>query len=248
MMHDTGEGFREATETATDGPPPSVARDLWREWVRPLLVILLVVTGFRSAVADWNDVPTGSMKPTILEGERIFVNKVAYDLRVPFTRLRLVSWDDPARGDVVILFSPADDKRLVKRVIGLPGDLVELRNNHLFVNGLEARYEPIDDRGMAELDFRPPTGVRLVEERLGKDDHPVLWAPFLTTGSSFAPVRIPQGSYFVMGDNRDRSRDSRWFGFVRRDRIVGRATTVVISLDPRHHYAPRWGRFFHSLE
>ena len=94
-------------------------RVLWREWVKPLLLIGLVMFSFRSAVADWNDVPTGSMKPTILEGDRIFINKLAYDLKFPFTRWRLAQWKDPAWGDVVVLLSPEDGKRLVKRVVGL---------------------------------------------------------------------------------------------------------------------------------
>src|SRR4026207_2310717 len=104
---------------------------VWREWADPLLPILLITSAFRSAVADWNDVPTGSMKPTILEGDRIFVNKIAYDLRVPFTFLRPATPAAPQRPDIVVLGSPHDGRRLVKRVIGIPGDLVALEDNHL---------------------------------------------------------------------------------------------------------------------
>jgi len=92
---------------------------LWNEWIKSLLIVVLVVGGFRSAIADWNDVPSGSMKPTILEGDRIVVNKLAYDLKVPFTKWRIARWTKPQRGDIVVLFSPADGKRLVKRVVGL---------------------------------------------------------------------------------------------------------------------------------
>src|SRR2546426_2846598 len=106
---------------------------LWNEWARPLLIILIICCSLRSAVADWNYVPTGSMKPTILEGDRIFVNRVAYDLKVPFTTWHLLEWADPRRGDIVVLYSPADEKRLVKRVIGVPGDEIELSDNRLFV-------------------------------------------------------------------------------------------------------------------
>src|SRR4026208_1998709 len=91
----------------------------WKEWMRPLLVILIITSSFRSALADWNDVPTGSMKPTIQEGDRVVVNKLAYALKVPFTMVRLWKWDDPHRGDIVVLFSPEDGVRLVKRVVGL---------------------------------------------------------------------------------------------------------------------------------
>src|SRR6476659_3159285 len=105
----------------------------WMEWIRPLIITAAVLGSMRSALADWNDVPTGSMKPTILEGDRVFVNKLAYDLKVPFTTWHIATWGQPKRGEIVVFFSPADGKRLVKRVIGLPGDVVELRNERLFV-------------------------------------------------------------------------------------------------------------------
>lgn len=114
----------------------------WREWARPLLTVLLITCSIRSAIADWNDVPTGSMKPTILEGDRVFVNKLAYDLKIPFTTRHLAEWSDPRRGDIVVFFSPADGTRMVKRVIGLPGDRIELARNQLFVNGSPAVQEP----------------------------------------------------------------------------------------------------------
>lgn len=96
------------------------ARWFWKEWVKPFLVIALIVGSVRSAVADWNHVPTGSMKPTILEGDRVIVNKLAYDLKVPFTTWHLAEWGNPARGDIVVFFAPNDGTRMVKRVVGLP--------------------------------------------------------------------------------------------------------------------------------
>src|SRR5216683_5240260 len=108
--------------------------------IRIFLAMLLVVSSLRSALADWNDVPTGSMKPTIEEGDRVVVNKLAYDLKVPFTTFEVLKWGDPQRGDIVVLFSPVDGTRLVKRVIGVPGDKIELRENELFVNGQAAKW------------------------------------------------------------------------------------------------------------
>src|ERR1044071_1016970 len=105
------------------------------EEIKVFVLMLLVVSSLRSALADWNDVPTGSMKPTIQEGDRVVVNKLAYDLKIPFTTIDVVKWGDPKRGDIVVLFSPRDGVRLVKRVVALPGDTVELRENQLFVNG-----------------------------------------------------------------------------------------------------------------
>ncbi len=93
-----------------------------RGWIGSMLVALLIATSFKSAIADWYVVPTGSMKPTIVEGDRIFTNKLAYDLKVPYTTWHIVSWDNPKRGDIVVFDSPADGKLLVKRVIGLPGE------------------------------------------------------------------------------------------------------------------------------
>src|SRR6516162_10613328 len=105
------------------------ARRWWRKEIRPLLVMALVVFSVRSSLADWNDVPSGSMQPTILVGDRVFVNKLAYDLKVPFTTLHLAEWSNPKRGDIVVFYSPYDGTRLVKRVVGLPGDSIELRND-----------------------------------------------------------------------------------------------------------------------
>src|SRR5262249_40209832 len=115
----------------------------FRKEILPLLIVALVLFSIRSSLADWNDVPTGSMKPTILEGDRIYVNKVAYDLKVPFTTWHLAQWANPQRGDIVVFFSPVDGTRLVKRVVGLPGDSVELRNEQLIVNGSPVDYKPL---------------------------------------------------------------------------------------------------------
>ena len=93
-------------------------------WIFSLLVAVLIATSIKSAIADWNTVPTGSMKPTIVEGDRIFVNKLAYDLKVPYTTFHIAEWDNPKRGEIVVFYSPEDGKRLVKRVVGTPGDTI----------------------------------------------------------------------------------------------------------------------------
>jgi len=220
---------------------------VWREWIKPFLMVLIVVGSLRSAVADWNDVPTGSMRPTILEGERIFVNKLAYDLKVPFTKVRLMEWGSPKRGDVVVLYSPADGKRLVKRVMGLPGDVLSMYKGRLYINNKPAEYESLaaGDRDALGLEGEPKEVV--VWETVGALTHPVTLTPFQPAIRNFEPVVVPENHYFVMGDNRDNSRDSRYFGFVDRDLIVGRALAVVVSLNPAHSYSPRWDRFFFEL-
>lgn len=219
----------------------------WREWVKPIAAVLIVLGSFRSAVADWNDVPTGSMKPSILEGDRIFVNKLAYGLRLPFTRWHLVDWDEPHRGDVVVFIEPRSGERMVKRVIGLPGDHFELISNVVLINDKPAEYKPIDPaftEVAAAAEFRAQL---FASEDLHGTAHPVLITPNVRSRSTFGPVIIPANQYFFMGDNRDLSRDSRWFGCVDGSAIVGKAEGIVLSLDPDHHYRPRWWRTFLSM-
>jgi signal peptidase I len=211
--------------------------------IRVFLVMLLVISSLRSALADWNDVPTGSMKPTIEEGDRVVVNKLAYDLKVPFTTIELLKWSDPKRGDIVVLFSPIDGTRLVKRVIAVPGDRVEMRENQLLVNGRAASWKPIGSHDDAE---QGPT--RIVEETLNGRTHRVMLTDHIAAVRSFDPVVVPAGRYFVMGDNRDNSNDSRFIGMIERRRIVGKATAVAFSLDRAHYFVPRLSRFFTKLD
>ncbi len=218
------------------------AQWFWREWIKPLLVVGAVLGSFRSSIADWNDVPSGSMKPTIVEGDRVFVNKVAYDLKVPFTTYRISQWANPVRGDIVVLYSPHDEKRLIKRVVGIPGDKIEMKDHKLIVNGIEASYQPIDTSTMTGVDSEANAFEEVAQGR----PHPILTTPSRPSMASFDPVNVPEGRYLVMGDNRDNSFDSRWFGFVDRVRILGRATAVVLSVD-WGHFKPRWSRFFSKM-
>jgi signal peptidase I len=237
-----------AEAVSSPEPRPSRGQTLWREWVRPLGIVLTLMVCLRSAFADWNDVPTGSMKPTIVEGDRIFVNKAAYDLRVPLTRIRLATWGNPKRGDIVVLFSPDDGKRLVKRVVGEPGDTVEVRHNKLLINDRAIEYEPLTEAVASALDPSERLGYSFEGEKIGDHPHPVMLALFDAGYGFYGPAVVPDGQYFVMGDNRSHSRDSRVFGFVARPAIVGQATAVVLSLDHDNHFKPRWDRFFRALD
>ena len=226
----------------------SRARHWWRQEIRPLLILALILFSIRSSLADWNDVPSGSMQPTILVGDRIFVNKLAYDLKVPFTTWHLAQWSNPQRGDIVVFYSPHDGTRLVKRVVGLPGDTVELRNEQLIINGQPVDYAPLT----AEISAQLPEGERehsfFATEELSAHPHAVMAIPELPAKRTFGPVQVPEGHYFMMGDNRDNSFDSRYFGTVARNRIVGKATAVVMSLDRNHYWLPREHRFFSPLD
>ena len=223
------------------------AAAFWREWIRPLLVAAAVILPLKSAIADWEYVPTGSMMPTIVPLELVFVNKLAYDLKVPFTTEHLATWGDPQRGDVVVFFSPADGLRLVKRVVGLPGDTVAMDRERVWINGAPVAYAPPPANLRALVGAGPAQTALFAEEQLGDRPHPIMVLPQRGALRTFGPVRVPAGSYFVMGDNRDDSNDSRFIGFVSRDRIVGRATTILASVDLRRWGEPRFGRFLQKI-
>lgn len=213
-----------------------------REYKGFILFLLLMVV-FRSAIADWNDVPSSSMEPTILTGDRILVNKVAYDLRVPLTQISLYRHANPQRGEIVIFDSQAADRRLVKRVIGVPGDTVQMVDDRLLINGIGATYQDprlVEGAWLATEKFVGRTGnsfehtVRIDERKIGMPQ-------------TFGPVTVPKGHYLVLGDNRHESADSRAYGFVPRDEIVGRSRTVVLSLDYANYYLPRADRIVDPL-
>lgn len=211
-------------------------------WTKLLLPPLLAIAVFRSAVADWRDVPTGSMEPTVMEGDRIVINKMAYELRVPFCGWRLASWAKPAHGDVVAFVSP-EGVSVIKRVVGLPGDEIELKDNQLYINGVAAAYEAAD----------PALGYSLgeahalaLEQSNGKTRR--VMTSTAKPASCFGPVVVPEGHYFMMGDNRDNSRDSRIYGFVSQASIFGRVASVALSFDLEQRRTPRWERFCRSVE
>ena len=223
-------------------------RQTWRQWRVTVLFIVFVVIPIKSSLADWNWVPTGSMNPTILEGDLIYINKAAYDLRFPLTMHRLAEWSNPERGDIVICFSPEDGTRLVKRVIGLPGDTIEMKNNTIFLNGEPVGYTKVDTKYQEQLPQRLKGKCVLAMEDLDGYVHPVMSMPSVIAMRSFGPITVPQASYFIMGDNRDGSRDSRYFGFVERRLIIGKAKGVIGSIDIKGKYLPRFKRFFASLK
>lgn len=210
--------------------------------IRIFLLMILIVSSLRSALADWNDVPTGSMKPTIQEGDRVVVNKLAYDLKVPFTTIRIFKWGDPQRGDIVVLFSPVDGTRLVKRVVAVPGDHIEMRENALHVNGRAAAHSTVAVESSEDYG-----ATYVIDENLLGRTHKVMLTPEIPAVRSFGPVVVPDDNYFVLGDNRDNSNDSRFIGFIERKRIVGEAVAVAFSLDRGNYFVPRMDRFFEGL-
>lgn len=222
----------------------------WRDW-RAFVIFVILMLLFRSAIADWNHVPSGSMNPGILEGDRLVVDKIAYDIRWPFSLYRISRWGHPERGDIVTFPSPESEKDLlIKRVVGIPGDIIEVVDNHLVINGVEATYEPLTTEEVDSLPMRNRNMYDFVYEELLGDRRVVMWAKRRSrdlASRNFGPEVVPDGCYFMMGDNRDRSRDSRSIGFIERRRVIGRAHTVAFSLDTGNYWMPRMRRFFTEL-
>ena len=223
-------------------------RSVWREY-RNFAIFAFLLLAFRSAWADWVHVPTGSMNPTILEGDRLLVDKHVFGVRVPWTLVRLTPGRDPMRGEIVVFDSPTDGTSLVKRVIAVPGDVVSLDESGLIVNGQRAHYAPGDvERLQTLLAATIAQEPQIFRESGFGSRHDILQLPNRYARRSVPPIRVPDDMYFMMGDNRDNSADSRYFGFVPRRNIVGHATRVAFSLNPDHHYMPRGGRTLEPIE
>ena len=209
------------------------------------LMFLLLFGVFRSAVADWSPIPSGSMRPNLLEGDVVLINRMAFDLKIPLTEQSVAHLGEPARGDMVVFLSPHDDTRLIKRVLALPGDLVEMRGDRLFINGQGGRYAVLGEarersRGLVV------DAIRLEEQVAGTRQR-IQVLPGVAAPRSFEPLRIPAGQYLMLGDNRNDSADSRVIGLVPREKLIGRAERILVSAAYQEDWMPRLGRFGMSL-
>jgi signal peptidase I len=217
---------------------------------RGFLLFLLSFGLFRAAVADWNPIPSASMRPTLLEGDVVLVNRLAYDLKLPLTDVVLLPLAEPQRGDVVTLSSPAGGTRLIKRIVGLPGDRIAMRDDVLILNGQPLGYAGAQTRGETLAPGWVVDAVRATED-LGGRAHAVQFLPGLRARRDFAEVSVPAGEYFLLGDNRDNSEDSRAIGTVPREKLIGRAHHVLVSADwlgeDGWRLAPRWGRWLTAI-
>jgi signal peptidase I len=201
------------------------------EYSRSLFPILLIVLLFRSFLFEPFKIPSGSMIPTLLIGDFIVVNKFAYGLRLPVLNTKFLALGEPERGDVVVFRYPVDPKvNFIKRMVGLPGDTIAYRDKRLFINGEEVatvaqgRYAASD----VKCDTPRADAIRL-QETLGEVAHDILIHQ--NSGGRNQQWVVPDGHYFVMGDNRDRSNDSREWGFVPEDHLMGRAVGIWLNFD-----------------
>lgn len=221
------------------------------QWIRNnrgFLILALLFGLFRTAVADWNPIPSGSMRPTLLEGDVVFVDRLAYNLKLPLSNVVLAHTGEPQRGDVVTFFSPRDGTRLIKRLVAVPGDTVEMRDKTLIINGQAAHYAALSEAREALPDGRVIGALRLDENLLG-GRHVVQWLspPGALPVDRFAALQVPPDHYLMLGDNRDNSADSRYFGLVPRELLIGRAQFILASADLQQHGLPRLQRFGQSL-
>jgi signal peptidase I len=228
-------GDMSARTPVTEIRPPGNRRGKAREYAEAFGVALLIALVVRTLLLQAFKIPSSSMENTLLVGDHIFVNKFLYGYHVPYTKGRILQFSTPKRGDIIVFVFPEDPgKDFIKRVIGVPGDTVEIRRKTVLVNGkpLDEPYTRFADGTDAELMVR--------------------------TRDTLPPVRVPAGKLFVMGDNRDRSYDSRFWGFVDMDAVIGKALFIYFSIDWnrgvgwtevwRYPELVRWDRLGHVLK
>jgi signal peptidase I len=189
-----------------------------REYIEAIIVAILIASVITTFVVKTYKIPSGSMKPTLLVGDQIMVNKFIYGIKIPYFRKTIIPISDPQRGDIVVFIFPVDrSKDFIKRVIGLSGDTIEIRNKKIFINSKE---------------YTDSVGVH-------SDD--IIYPVSVNPRDNFGPVTVPAGSIFVMGDNRDESLDSRFWGFVDLKDVEGKAFIIYWSWN-NEDYSIRWQR------
>lgn len=219
-----------------------------KSWIRANkgFVLFLMLFGiFRTAVADWNPIPSASMHPNLLEGDVVFVNRLAYNVKLPLTDIVLGKTGEPRRGDIVTFSSPQDGTRLIKRLIALPGDRVEMHNEQLIINGQPASYTLLGEGSetVGAAGTLAAVQVREAMPQHGTAPHRIQLLPQLNARRDFAPLTVPADQYLMLGDNRDNSADSRYIGMVPRALLIGRAERVLASADIQGNWHPRTERF-----
>ena len=219
-----------ADETPTGTPGKTRAREpLVVEYARSFFPIFLIVLILRSFIFEPFRIPSASMMPTLLIGDFILVNKYDYGIRLPVLNTKIISNHTPKRGDVIVFRYPEDPSiPFIKRVIGVPGDVLKYDNKVLYINGIPMKQTDIGKfTGVGS--GKVMDGVELKEELLGKVDHEILVDPYRFSGT--IEVAVPKGKYFVMGDNRDNSKDSRYWGFVPDNNLIGHAFLIWMNWD-----------------
>lgn len=197
---------RKSGKTARDKKRKPEKKDVAVEWIKSIIIALILALITRATVVQAFRIPTGSMQDTLLIGDFLLVNKFLYGSKIPLTDIRLPRVREPRRGDIIVFEHPTEGKDYIKRCVGLPGDVVEMRNDVVFVNGerLDEPYKNLDAS-------RGPM-------------------------SNYGPVKVPQGNLFMLGDNRHNSRDSRSWGMLDQKYLKGKAMVIYFSWDRDRHF------------
>ncbi|MDX9745034.1 MAG: signal peptidase I [Syntrophales bacterium] len=205
-------------------PPTSRPKSKIQEYAEAIIIAILIAVFIRTFIVQAFKIPSGSMKPTLQIGDHILVNKFIYGVKIPWLRNTIIPVTEPKRGDIVVFIYPQDrSKDFIKRVIGLAGDKIEIRNKAIYIN--DQLYD--DGRGVYVDEYVIPGALQ------PRDNLP--------------PVTVPPDSIFVMGDNRDQSYDSRFWGFVELKDVMGKAFMIYWSWD-RENFSVRWSRILDILQ
>lgn len=240
---------KQLQEAEQPGETENAAREPYLvEFSRFLFPVVIIVLVLRTFMAEPFKIPSGSMLPTLEIGDFILVNKFTYGLRLPVGHQKILSLGEPERGDVMVFRYPKNPNvDYIKRVVGLPGDEVAYYNKRLYINGDPVQLDSLNS------EYKAQPGVMRYQEVLGGVKHEIL-----LNDTSFARdfiVNVPEGRYFVMGDNRDRSSDSRVWGFVPEENLVGQAFAIWMNWDCTLSalsrfacHMPQWGRIGTVIE
>ncbi len=217
-------------------------KSFYKEWIEPLLIALVVALFIRQFAVEAFKIPSGSMIPTLTIGDHLLVNKFVYGPRIPFMDSRIFTWKEPKRGDIIVFKYPEnEDKNFIKRVVGVPGDKIQIIDGKLMINDqpvlLSSAPLPSDRSVEAGASFGKPM---VFEEQLGSVKHQIQYLVDQSQKND-GPWLVPKESVFVMGDNRDNSQDSRFWGFVKYNKILGKALIIYWSWDGDDRWV-RWER------
>ncbi len=223
-------------------PESGTKKTIYKEWIEPFLIAAVVALFIRQFVVEAFKIPSGSMIPTLTIGDHLLVNKFIYGPRIPFTDSRLFTWKEPKRGDIIVFKFPQDEsKNFIKRVIGVPGDKIQIIHGRLTINDQVVSQSPTAPPEDATVEAGQSWGKpMLYDEQLGTVQHAIQYFHD-QKDENFGPKTVPQDSVFVMGDNRDNSQDSRFWGFVKENKILGRALIIYWSWDGDDRWV-RWER------